>query len=306
MNRATNTVMGGDPFCDIFRGTYDLHQYWNLTDPDYCTSVMKSAYDGGCRSYELSFPSVVEMFLKLESQVGESLTGYANPTYIQGIELNGRPLQFCRSRILKTFAEREGFFNEEHRDLLRTKWREDTCMVFGYDPETTPLSDQEIRAIRLNEDAYLKRLNGLGACSRVLVGGTDADWLFTLGRGDIIEQMCSIVRSLGKAPYLLTHYTSTVLPKADAASLPVDGYFAVLNKSWAWLDHDAAVKAVRNASRPVTAFMAFACGGLTGGMQEAADWLKEECGVSGIMFGTTKRTNAFKTASMLTGMFDKT
>ena len=296
--------MGGDPFCDIFRGTYDLHMYWNLTDPDYCVSVMEQAYEAGCASYELSFPAVAEMFMKLEAKVGEELTGYANPTYIQGIELDGKPLQFLRSRIIKTFVERGGFYPPGFAEKVRDDLSDSVCMVFGYDPEAEPLSDEEIGRIALNEDAYLKRLLGLGVCSRVLVGGTDADWLFTLGREDIIKDMCGIVRSLGKAPYLLTHYTSTVLPKADQIQIDVDGYFAAFNKSWAYLDHDGAEAAVKAAKKPVTAFMAFACGGLAGGMKEAADYLKEDCGVSGVMFGTTKRKNAFRTAKMLTEIFD--
>ncbi len=295
-------VLGGDPFCDVFRGTYDLHKYWDLTNPSYCVSVMRSAYDGGCRSYEVSFGSVQELFLRLEAEVGEELTAYANPTYLQGVQLDGTPLQFCRSRILKTFVERPGFLPEAFVPRLKGELRENTCMVFGYDLDAVPLSDREIGAIELNEDAYVHRLNGLGAASRVLVGGTDADWLLTLGRQDIIERMCEIVRSLGKRPYLLCHYTSTVLPKADAIDLPVDGYFAAINKSWAFLEHDAAVTAVKTAKKPVTAFMAFACGGLAGGMQEAADYLVQECGVSGIMYGTTKRENAYSTARMLAAM----
>lgn len=292
-------VLGGDPFCDVFRGTYDLHKYWDLTNPDYCVSVMRSAYDGGCRCYELSFGSVQELFLRLEAAVGEQLTGYANPTYLQGVKLGGTPLQFCRSRILKTFAECSGYMPETFRPRLRGELRENTCMIFGYDPEAEPLSDKEIAGIFLDETAYIRRLQELGAASRVLVGGTDADWLFTLGRQDIIERMCEIVRSLGKQPYLLCHYTSTVLPEADAINLPVDGYFAAINKSWAFLEHEEAVKAVKTAKKPVTAFMAFACGGLTGGMREAADYLVRECGVSGIMYGTTKRENAYATARML-------
>ncbi len=305
MNKATNTVMGGDPFCDIFRGTYDLHMYWNLTDPDYCVSVMEEAYKAGCASYELSFPAVADMFLKLEARVGEALTGYANPTYIQGIELDGKPLQFLRSRIIRTFVEREGFYPPDFAKKVKDELRDSVCMVFGYDPEADPLSDEEIGRIAINEDAYLKRLGGLGCCSRVLVGGTDADWLFTLGREDIIRDMCQIVRSLGKEPYLLTHYTSTVLPKADAMDLDADGYFAAFNKTWAYLDHAEAEEAVKKAKKPVTAFMAFACGGLAGGMKEAAEYLKNDCGVSGVMFGTTKKANAYKTAKMLTEMFDE-
>ena len=292
-------ILGGDPFCDVFRGTYDLHKYWDLTNPDYCVSVMHGAYDGGCRSYELSFGPVQEMFLRLEAAVGEELTGYANPTYLQGVHLDGTPLQFCRSRVLKTFAERPGSLPESFVPRLKKELRENTCMLFGYDLDAQPLSDKEISAIALDEDAYLRRLHELGAASRVLVGGTDADWLFTLGREDIIVRMCEIVRALGKRPYLLCHYTSTVLPKADALALPVDGYFAAINKSWAFLEHGPAAAAVKAAKKPVTAFMAFACGGLAGGMREAAAYLAQECGVSGIMYGTTKRANAFSTARML-------
>lgn len=262
LTSSNNIILGGDPFCDVFRGLYDTRNFWNLTDPDYCVSVMQAAYEGGCRCFEISFPAVQEMFVKLRAKTTEPLTGLANPTYLQGAELHGKPLQFLRSRVLATFAEREGFLTAQQAHKLKTSLRHNACMVFGYNPQAQPLTDEEIAQITLNETSYKHRLAGLDACDEVLVGGTDADWLFTLGREDIIASMCEIVRSLGKRPHLICHYASAVLPKADAIGLNVGKYFAPINKEWAWLDKEEAIEAVRHAQKPVIAFMAFACGHL--------------------------------------------
>ena len=303
MKHPMPAIMGGDPFCDVFRALYDPHCYWKLTDPEYCVSVMRGAYDGGCRAFDYSFPAVQDMFLRLRDSVDEPIVGYGNPTYLQGVMLQGRHLQYCRCRIINTYVKRDGFMPGAIRERVRDDYRVNTCMVFGFDPDAEPLTDVEIASIYLDEDAFEKRLDGIGESSYVLIGGTDADWLYTLGRGDVIARMAEIVRSRGQIPLLLCHYASTVLPAADAGNLDVDGYFAPINKAWAWFDQPSAVRAIRNAKKPVTAFMAFACGGLCQSMEEAAEYLRDETGVSGILFGTTKAKNARNTAEMLRRVF---
>lgn len=305
MKELSPVIMGGDPFSDIFRGLYDPRSFWNLTDPDYCLSVMRSAYEGGCRAFDYSFRNVQDIFSRLREDVDEEIVGYANPTYLQGTMLGGKHLQFQRSRILKTIVSVPGFIESETAKKIHDDFRVNTCMVFGYDPDATALSDSEIDSIYLDEVLFEKRLDELNESNFVLIGGTDADWLFTLKRADIIVRMAEIVRSRGKKPLLICHYASTVLPAADKMNLDVEGYFAPINKSWSWFDLEASKRAVQLAKKPVIAFMAFACGGLTNGMQEAADFLKRDCGVSGILFGTTKAKNALNTSILLTETFGK-
>lgn len=305
MKELSPAILGGDPFCDIFRGLYDLRTFWNLTDPDYCLSVMRSAYEGGCRAFDYSFGNVQDIFLRLRESVDEEITGYGNPTYLQGTMLAGKHLQFLRSRVLKTIVSVPGFVEPHIAVKIRDELREKTCMVFGFDPDAAALSDSEISSIYLDEDVFNKRLDELNESTFILIGGTDADWLFTLKRADIIARMAEIIRSRGKKPLLLCHYASTVLPEADKMNLDVDAYFAPINKSWSWFDLESSKAAVLRAKKPVIAFMAFACGGLAGGLQEAADFLKQECDVSGILFGTTKVKNAFNTSKMLVETFGK-
>jgi hypothetical protein len=49
--------------------------------------------------------------------------------------------------------------------------------------------------------------------------------------------------------------------------------------------------------------MAFACGGLKDEMAKAAEFLRDACGISGILYGTTKPKNATQTAAMLIDIF---
>ena len=299
-----NVILGGDPFSNVFRATYDLNRFWKLTDPDYCLSVMEQAYNGGCRCFEVSFPEVQDIYLKLEKWTDDKITGIANPTYLQGVELYGKPLQFMRDRILSSISSGKGLLSEVDKSLIREELSGSVPMVFGFDHDAPSLSDREISDIFLNEDRFIKRLKELDACSAVVIGGTDADWLFSLGRQDIIIRMSEIVRSLGKTPYLICHYASVVIPAADEAGLDVEGYFVPVNMEWAWTDREKAVAAIKESNRPVTAFMAFAHGDLRDNISQAAEWLRDECGVSGIMYGTTVGQNAYNTARMLCDLFN--
>lgn len=303
MSNLPTTILGGDTFTECFRGLYDLNMYWRLTDPEYCVSVMRGAYESGVRAFDFSFDSVRKMFVTLRDSVDEEIVGIANPTWLQGCKLGTKDLQYLRSRVLKTYTEVSGFVSPEIAKMVKDELRTKVCMVFGYDPDAKPFTDKEINALYLDEDAYAARLDEVRDSKYVIIGGTDADWLFTLHREDIIARMGEIVRSRGQIPLLLCHYASTVLPKADAMNLDVDAYFAPINKSWAYFTLDDAKKACQNATKPVYAFMAFACGGLTGGMREAAEWVRDECGCKGLLYGTTKPQNAFSTGKMLLDVF---
>ncbi len=292
-------ILGGDAFGDLYRASFGLKYFWKLTNPEYCLSVMKGAYDGGCRSFEIPLSVNAGLFLRLQETVGEQLTGFANPSHLQGVVLNGRPVTYFRNRILSTFVNRKGFLPESAVERIKTDLRENWYVFFGYDEDAVPLSDEEIAAIRLDEDVYVRRLTELGCCSEVFVGCTETDWMFTLGREDVILMMIEIVRSLGKTPYLDFHYTSTVLPKAEELGPDVAGYVVPVNREWSWFDTGAAKEAVRRASKPVIAFMAFGDPSLKKDRAGAAEYLHEHCGVSGIMYGTAHPGHAFETAKML-------
>lgn len=294
-------ILGGDPFSDIFRGLYDPKCFWRLTDPDYCLAVMQGAYDGGCRAFDYSFPAVQEIFLRLQDRVDEEITGYGNPTYLQGVKLDGRPLQYCRDRVLKTIVE--DFFEPRLARMIKDDLRHNACMVFGYDEAAEKLGDKEIKGLYLDEAAFTKRLRELDACKYVMIGGTDADWLFSLQRPDLIQEMAALVRANGKIPLLICHYASTVLPEAERIKLDVEGYFVPINKQWSWFSKEETVEAIKVCTKPVIAFMAFASGGLKQDLPGALAYLKNEAGVSGVLYGTSKPENARKTAELIIEMY---
>lgn len=296
-------ILGGDPFSNMFRGLYDLRCYWKLTDPDYCISVMKGAYDGGCRAFDYSFPEIQDMFLKLQDSVEEEIVAYGNPTYLQGTKLGGRHIQFCRDRVVKTIVEE--FLEPRLADMVRNNLRQNSCMVFGYDEDVKKLSRSEIDSIYLDKNVFEERLNQLSACKYILIGGTDADWLFSLKRYDIIQEMAQITRKNGKIPLLICHYASTVIPEAERIKLDVEGYFAPINKEWSWFSKEDTIEAIKNTDKPVIAFMGFASGGLKNDMRGALDYLKNQCGISGVLYGTSKPENARKTAQLILSAYNK-
>ncbi len=301
MNGLPGVILGGDPFCNAFRALYDQRCYWRLTNPDYCLDVMRAAYRGGCRSFDYSFGEVQNIYLRLCEEAEEPISGIGNLTWLQGPKLYGQHLQYCRDRLLKTIVEH--CLPKEDAELVRGELRVKTPMVFGYDESAEAYTQADVDAITLDEEVFLARMAELHVAENYLIGGTDADWLFALGRTDIIARMAALVRKAGKTPLLLCHYASLVLPRADEIELDVEGYLAPINHTWAWFSSAAGVQAVQNAKKPVLAFMAFACGGLSANLAEAARYLREDCGVSGILYGTTKPPNAEATARLIQEIF---
>lgn len=291
-------ILGGDPF-NRFRFLYARSLWWRLHDPEYAIEVMRSAYAAGCRAYDLSDEDNLHPFWELRVQVEEPLIGFGNPTWKQGVFLRGRYLQSSRDRILRTLVERP-LLPPAIAARTRDHLSQEAVMVFGYDPQASLLSDEEIADIHLDEGAFLRRLQEFGsACQYIFLGGSDADWLLSLGRADIVQRMATLTRKSGFVPILLVHYASYVIPIAEAAGIDVDGYAVPLNRDWSWFDRDACVDLVRSIDKPFVAFMPLASGGLKHDVREALRWLLHEIGVTTILFGTARPAHAAETTRVI-------
>lgn len=297
-------ILGGDPFSNVFRGLYNLQRFWKLTDPEYCLNIMQAAYAGGARAFDLSFPENVELFCALQKRVDEQIFAYGNPTYLQGTKLHGRDLQYLRDRIVKTIVEE--YLSPELVELFKHKLKEEAGMVFGYDAEADALTEQEVADIYLDEKAFARRLEQLACCKYIMLGGTDADWLFSLQRADVIRRMVAITRQKGYIPLLICHYASEVLPKAEEISLDVEGYVIPLNKEWSWFTKARTLALLQRLTKPVISFMGLGSGGLRHDIHSALEFLFKDCKVSGILFGTSKPENAYKTTKAAISIYNAT
>jgi hypothetical protein len=292
-NRLPASILGGDPF-NMFRFLYRRELLWKLYDKEYCISVMRTFYEAGGRAYDLSFDINTQMFSSLQNEIDEKLIGFGNPTWEQGVILNGRFIQYNRDRIIRTLVERilPRALAKKIKDELSTK----DVLVFGYDRGSKPLTDEEIASIYLDEKLFEQRLKIFKDCKFILFGGSDADWLVSLGRIDIISQMADFLRNTGFSPYLLCQYASYVLPNVQSISEKIDGYAIPLNRDWSWFSLDDTVKAVKSITKPIIAFMPFASGGLRNDIQGALEWLYGEICVESILFGTATPDHAANTA----------
>lgn len=300
------SILGGDPFTDAFRGLYNIRRFWDLTNPQYCLNIMKSAYGGGCRAFDFSFGPAHDLFVQLRSQVNERIVGIANPTWLQGFFLEDTPLQYCRNRILKTITTGRSMLSHEIAQLIDEKLSHEVVMVFGFDANAAPLTEKEIAHISLNKDVFNARMKDLSEAEYVLIGGTDADWLFSLGREDLIVELAHHVREMGKIPLLICHYASTVLPAADKLDgLDVQAYAIPFNKLWSWFSLEATQEAVSNSKRPIIAFMPFGSGGLKADPESAIKFLAEQPNVISLLFGTTSADHARENASMIQSIFSQ-
>lgn len=290
--RIPPAILGGDPF-NQFRFLYRKDLLWKLFDEDYCFSVMKACYEAGGLAYDLSFEINTRLFRRLLDETGEKLIGFGNPSWEQGVFLNGKYLQYSRDRILKTLVDRK--FPRALAKHVKEKLSVDDVLVFGYDQTVEALTDEEISSIRLDQWTFIQRLSIFKDCRYIFLGGSDADWLVSLGRVDIIVDMARIVRQLGFIPMVLCQYASHVVPIIEASGADVEGYSVPLNRDWSWMDRDACVNVVKSLKKPVVAFMPFASGGLRKDIRGALDWLYGEVGVESILYGTAMADHACHT-----------
>lgn len=293
--RLPPSILGGDPF-NQFRYLYRKELWWKLHDEEYCLSVMRAAFEAGGRGFDLSFDLNTRLFRRLIEETGEKLIGFGNPTWEQGVFLNGRFIQLSRDRILRTLVDR--LFPWDIAQLVSHKLSQEDVLVFGYDREAVPLSDEEIASIALDEDAFRKRLSIFQDCQYICFGGSDADWLVPLGRMDVVAGLARVVREEGFVPILLCQYATLVVPEAEAFELDVEGYAVPLNRAWSWFDRDECVKIVKSLTKPVIAFMPLASGGLRQDVQGALDWLYTEVGVESVLFGTASPIHARETTRL--------
>jgi len=293
--RIPPSILGGDPF-NQFRFLYRRELLWKLFDEDYCYSVMKACYEGGGKAYDLSFEINTRLFRRLLDETGDELIGFGNPSWEQGIFLNGKYLQYSRDRIVKTLVERS--FPKPLATLVKDKLSIDDVLVFGYDRNAESLSDEEIASIHLDQWAFIHRLSMFKDCQYIFLGGSDADWLASLGRVDIIVEMARITRQLGFIPMVLCQYASYIIPIIENSGAAIEGYAVPLNREWSWMDRDACVDVVKSLKKPVVAFMPFAGGGLRKDIRGAMDWLFGDVGVESILYGTATPDHARHTSEL--------
>ncbi len=294
-DRLPASILGGDPF-NQFRFLYRRELLWKLFDEDYCLSVMKAAYSAGGRAFDLSFDVNSRLFRRLLNETGDKLLGFGNPTWEQGVILNDRYLQYSRDRILITLVER--LFPRDIADQVENELSQQDILVFGYDHTAKSLSDKEIASIRLDRDLFLKRISIFKDCQYLMIGGSDADWLVSLGRVDLIAQMVQIAREQGFIPFVLCQYASYILPIIEKSGADVDGYAIPLNKEWSWFNRDACVDVIRSINKPMIAFMPLASGSLRKDVRGALDWLYGEVKIESILFGTATPGHAAETTRL--------
>lgn len=303
-NRLPAIILGGDPFSHQFRFMYRKDRWWKLHDEEYCLSVMRSAYEAGCRAYDLSFIENVRLFKRLASEVVEPLTGFGNPTWDQGVMFEDRFIFYIRDRIIRTLVER--IWPRDIAQRVEGKLAQEDVLVFGYDKDAPLLTEEDIAKIYLDEDIFRKRLSIFkGACQYVYFGGSDADYLVSLGRMDILRKMLSVVASEGFIGLLLSQYPSLVLPQVEKAGWGVGGYVVPINKVWSWFDHESALRAVKAVEKPVIAFMALSSPELHQDVPGALRWLYQEAGVESVLFGTATPEHARETTRIALEIHEK-
>jgi hypothetical protein len=210
---------------------------------------------------------------------------------------NGRFIFYIRDRILHTLVKK--VWPTALANLVDEKLSHEDVLVFGYDRHAPLLSNQEIDSIYLDQEIFRKRLAIFkNVCQFSYFGGSDADYLVSLGRMDLVDEMLYVVKSEGFIPLLLCQYPSMVLPEVEKAGIDVDGYVIPLNRVWSWFTHKDTVQAVQNTEKPVIAFMALSSKELREDVEGALRWLYQDAGVESVLFGTATPEHAKQTTEI--------
>ncbi|MFC1833799.1 hypothetical protein ACFL2Q_03570 [Thermodesulfobacteriota bacterium] len=252
-NKAYPTVIvGGDRFTGLFGPPRTSGLESVITTPKYISSVLEACYQSGFRGFDVSMSdNVITCFERLKEKYADSV-GIGNPNWDCGVMLGNEPLRDSMHRINKHLWE---YVYSESEKAAVQRLRESQRSHFSTASDSSPLTEKEIGEIYLKVDKYQANVDRIkDSCDFCLVGTVFADWLPLLGRTDILEQMIGLARENGLVPLSIHHFTSLVMSKLDY--LDVAGHWTYINNYWQLLTEEAALEAVHQSDKPITAFCA--------------------------------------------------
>ncbi|MBF0106423.1 MAG: hypothetical protein HQM16_13990 [Deltaproteobacteria bacterium] len=288
-------ILGGDKFLDY----WGKQQNPELATVEGVHAVMRAAYQRGVRGFDVSMNQhVIDAYTRLRTEHADAIS-IGNPNWLCGVKLGDTDIYLLRDRILKTLKER--CFTENHWAAIRSLPADRRQRWFEARSQQSALTPEEIADIYLDEDVFRAKLTLLEKSADYLAMGSDySEWLFLLGRGDIVRRMFAVAGEYNMIPLSLSHWGSVTLP--EFSSYPVDGHWVYINQSESLLDQDTVVRMIRESPLPVTAFWALGGGVLAGRMEAAFRYLKES-GVASVVVGIERLSQVSQTMPLAVEIF---
>lgn len=291
-------ILGGDRFCDWFSVAPPPI---NLTT-EYVFEIMKASYDLGVLGFDISCRfNVIEAFSRLK-KIYPDIIGIGNPNWKCGYKLGDVHLWDIKERIISTIIHHS--IKEEGVCIPNFAGAPEACRFEKYlNGEIKTLTELEIGQIYIDEAIWLGRIKQLRDITDFcLVGADYADWMCSLDRLDLLRWQIETVRKNNMIPVSVSHWADTTIPLMEKEDFAAHWVYADPSKMF--LKHEAAVNAVANASKPVTAFKILGHTRLLADIEPNIKWL-ERLGVKSIVLGLENLQQARESWPVVIGALSK-
>ncbi len=227
-------------------------------------SLMEKIFEKGGKCFDLPTIRHLESIRGLRETTGdETLIGFGHVGAEAGVSLVGKPLHQFESKVVSTMIKnivppesvRKLFPARSFDEVLTQK--EIDRMVFDRSRFQLALSAFDPRKVPF-----------------LFIGGRYGDWLWGLGRGDLLKEMVRESRQKGFIPLFSAHWATFALPKAK--HLDVAAYAVIINKKKAFFDFDHACKVIKTFEKPIISLDPLAEGRLFGKAEKAFSFLFQE------------------------------
>jgi|GEM_PF-1547985 len=207
--------------------------------------TIETAYMYGVRGFSMSPHPTVMRVLKSFKRKHPDIVCISNHhyqfSYYLGKESLWRPLYLDKLiATLKSKLDPSLFRNNS--------WLKDVSIKDRF-------TNAQLKKIRLDESEYRRQLRRFHFCDFFLVGNIGTSLFLVIGRDDIIRKEIELVRRQGGIPIGMCQGTGYAIPKME--SLDVAGYWGWINWQQGLPTFASAVRAIRKAKKPVTAYRVF-------------------------------------------------
>ncbi len=237
--------------------------------------LMEKVYEMGGWCFNLPTRKHLESFNLLRESTREpNLIGFGHLEAEAGVSLSGKPLHRFESKVISTMIR-----NVVPPDLVRK--------LFSAYPHEDVLTQREIDRITFDRSRFHQALSIFDpkAIPFLLIGGRYGDWLWGLGRGDLLKVMLSEARQKGFIPIFSGQWATYVLPKSKR--LEAAAYAIPVNKRKAFFDLNQALDLIKKFEKPILSLDPLAGGKLMRESEQAFSFLLNELKVYSVFAEVT-------------------
>ncbi|MBT4651807.1 hypothetical protein HOC13_04790 [Candidatus Woesearchaeota archaeon] len=277
-------IMGEDHFTGWFKKCrkYDSEE----ERENAYRETLEIAYSLGVRGFSMSPHSTLIKVLKEFKKKHPEIVCISNHHWHTNYYLGDKSLWLGEN--LERLGASEAFYYDE--EIIKdSSWFKDANIEKRF-------SKEEINSFRLDEEEYQQQLAKFSFCDFSLVGNLGRSALINLGREDIVKREIELVREKGSIPIGLCEGGGLALLKYE--KMEVAGTWIWINRHEACPNLDYALKMIKKAKKPITAYRVFASPeGFN--LEKSISFIKNVEQIKSIVVGIDSKEQAEETFSKL-------